>query len=295
MLGNEQFDTVIDNIAYDSADIEASVRTFGGRIGQYILTSTLGVYHDITPLAPLPEPAADLTFVTPEGYTKGGAGHVTLGHAYADQKRRCEWLLTELDPEVFRFTIIRPPIVVGRDDRTRRIWWFVQRVLDGGPFVIPDYGPGHLFRLAYVDDLARAYVVAAGNPAAMGRIYNVNNPEIFSAETWIEALGIALGRETSSERIPVDRLASVGLEGYAMPIAARPYGNNMGDVCAIRSDLGFEFTPQEEWIKDTAQGCVDNPPAGDSDGYDRRSAELAGGQRIRAARERMLQALSNGT
>jgi nucleoside-diphosphate-sugar epimerase len=290
-LSNERFDTVIDNIAYESADVEHAMRTFGGHIGQYMLTSTMGVYHDITPLAPLPESAADLTFVTPEGYTKGGAGHVTMGHKYADQKRHAERLLTEVSPDVFQFTIMRPPMVMGSDDRTRRVWWYVQRVLDGGPFVITDYGPGHLFHLIYVPDLARAYAIAAGNPAAMGKIYNVNNSEIFIAETWIEAIGTGLGRQTSWERIPADRLASVGLEKYVMPIAARPYGNSLGDNSALRYDLGFEFTPQEDWIKETAQGCADNPPPGDSDGYERRSDEVAAALRFRQARERMLAAL----
>jgi nucleoside-diphosphate-sugar epimerase len=291
MLRGEQFDTVIDNIAYESADIEAAIKTFGGHIGQYMLTSTMGVYHDITPLAPLEEPAADLTFVTPEGYTKGGAGHVTMGHTYADQKRRSELLLTRVDPSLFQFTIMRPPMVMGSDDRTRRVWWYVQRALDGGPFVITDYGPGHLFHLIYVPDLARAYALAAGNPAAMGKIYNVNNPEIFCAETWIEAIGVALGRETSWERVPAGRLASIGLESYAMPIAARPYGNNLGDNSALRYDLGFQYTPQEEWIGETARGCAENRPPEDSAGYERRGDEIAGALRFREARERMLAGL----
>src|SRR5215212_6464466 len=52
---SERFDTVIDNIASDPEDMETSIRTFAGRIQQFILTSTLGVYHDNTPLAQLRE------------------------------------------------------------------------------------------------------------------------------------------------------------------------------------------------------------------------------------------------
>ena len=285
---NERIDVVIDNIAYEPEDIESSIKTFGGRIEQFILTSTMGVYHDQTPLAPFREHEADLTFVTPEGYTKGGAGHATLGHSYADKKRRIERMLVEVGPGVFRYTIFRPTMVMGRDDRTRRVWWFVQRMLDGGPFVIPDYGHGHIFNLTYVDDLSRAYGIATGNPAAMDKIYNMNNPEIFSAETWIELLATGLGRETSWERVPLDRLAVLGLERYVMPVAVRPYVNSLGDVAAIRADLQFEFTPEEEWLKDTAQGCADNPPEGDSAGYDQRPAEITAALRFRAAREKML-------
>jgi nucleoside-diphosphate-sugar epimerase len=282
---NERFDTVIDNIAYDPEDMETSIRTFGGRIEQFILTSTLGVYHDNTPLAPLREHEADLTFVTPEGYTRDSA---SPRQNYSDNKRRVERLLVEAGPDVFQYTIFRPTMVLGKDDRTRRVWWFVQRVLDGGPFVIPDTGPGHIFNLTYVDDLARAYGIATGHPAAMNKIYNMNNPETFSAETWIQAVANALGRGTSWERVPPDRLASIGLDGYAMPIAVRTDGNSLGDISAVRADLWFEFTPEEEWLKDTAQGCADSPPSEDSAGYGQRPAEIAAALRVRAAREKML-------
>lgn len=290
-FGNEQFDVVIDNIAYDRADVESCVRAFGGRTRQYILTSSIVVYHDVTSLAPLPEDAADLTFITPEGYTKGSAPHAVLGHKYSEEKRRAELMLRELDPSVFSHTILRPPIVVGPDDRTRRVWWFVQRLLDGGPFVIPDFAPGRIFQVVYADDLARSYVAAAGAPAAMNRTYNVNNPEVFSAETWLQALATALGREASWARIPVDRLAAVDLDGYSMPIAARPYGDVRGDTYALRHDLGFEFTPEANWITDTAQGCAANPPAGDSDGYDRREQEIAVARQFQERYQAMIETL----
>jgi nucleoside-diphosphate-sugar epimerase len=282
---DDRFDVVIDNIAYDPEDMELSIRTFRGRIEQFILTSTLGVYHDNTPLAPLREHEANLTFVTPGGPVRDSA---SPRQNYADNKRRVERLLVEAGPDAFPYTIFRPTMVLGKDDRTRRVWWFVQRVLDGGPFVIPDYGHGHIFHLTYVDDLARAYGIATGHPAARNKIYNMNNPETFTDEIWIQAVADALGRETSWERVPPDRLAAIGLDGYAMPIAVRTVGNSLGDIAAIRADLGFEFTPEKEWLKDTAQGCADHPPAEDSAGYDRRSAEIAGALRFRAAREKML-------
>src|SRR5690348_6149021 len=41
-----EFDAVIDNIAYQPADAEIALEAFGTRIGHYLFTSTMAVYHD---------------------------------------------------------------------------------------------------------------------------------------------------------------------------------------------------------------------------------------------------------
>jgi nucleoside-diphosphate-sugar epimerase len=273
-LRTETFDAVIDNIAYDSDDIENAVQTFGGRIQQYLFTSSMAVYHDASALDPLTESDADLDFLPGPADTHIPAFHPTLGHEYGNGKKRAEKALRSLDDSVFTFTALRAPIVVGPDDRTRRIWWFVQRLLDGAPIVIPEWGRGKQFQVVDADDLARAFATCVGNPAAFNRSYNVAQAELFTAETWVQALGDALGSSSQSVRIPEDILARGGLEGYVLPIAGYPFGQFMMDTHAIRADLGFEFTDGASWIKAMVVGCAQSPPVGDSEGYGRRATEI---------------------
>ena len=52
-------------------------------------------------------------------------------------KRHCEkWLDENSDVP---YTIVRIPAVMGSDDPTGRMWWWVQRAMDGGGVIIsPD-------------------------------------------------------------------------------------------------------------------------------------------------------------
>jgi nucleoside-diphosphate-sugar epimerase len=284
-LRSESFDAVIDNICYDRDDIENAVETFGGRIQQYLFTSSMAVYHDATALDPLVEDDADLDFLPGPNDTHIPAFHPTLGHEYGNGKKRAEKALSVLDDSVFAYTALRAPIVVGPDDRTRRVWWFVQRLLDGGPIVIPEWGRGKQFQVIDADDLARAFAGCVGNHAAFNKAYNVAQPELFTAESWIESMAAALGRQARYVRVPEDVLANAGLDNYSIPIAGYPFGQFMMDTHALRCDIGFEFTDGSAWIGAMARGCAASPPPADSDGYARRDAETALAERVIAAQQ----------
>ena len=281
-----RFDAVIDNIAYTAEDIQSAVRAFEGRIGHYVFTSTMAVYHETESLTPLREDTADLTYVPPEGAGNRNAFHPTQGHAYGIGKRRAEMALQQ--QQAFAFTSIRPPIVVSADDRTRRVWWFVQRIMDGGPIVLIDWGPGRIFQVVFADDLARALVNAAGNERAFGKAYNIAQPEIFDAETWVAALATPLGRQAETARVPEPLLDQVGLGEYVLPIAGRPFGNYIVDISAARADLDFVPTPFPRWTDATARGCAESPPPGDSAGYEHRQREVAVARVFADARQQAL-------
>jgi nucleoside-diphosphate-sugar epimerase len=273
---DRQFDAVIDNIAYDRADAESSVRAFRGRIGQYLYTSTMAVYDSSRMDRPVRESDAVLSHLLTPEEVANSAYHPNPARAltYTNGKRQVELVFQEASGE-FAFTALRAPIVVGPDDRTQRIWWFVQRILDGGPFVYPSWGNGRVFQVVYADDLAGAFVTATGNPSALNREFNIAEPEVFSPETWIDGLAAALGRESRCVRIPEPLIRQAGLPDYTMPIAGRPFGHFLMDLSAAYYTLGFQPAPLQIWIGDTARGCAANPPNRDSQGYEHRSQEVA--------------------
>lgn len=278
-LAGRMFDVVVDNIAYDETDVVATLRALNGRVKHYLLTSTAAVYTPLQTRRPIRERDADLAVRLSNDVPD--AFHPRLGQVYGNGKRAAEAALRDGGVP---WTVLRPPVIVGPDDRTERIWWFVQRILDGGPIVLPDWGAGRLFQVAWADDVARAFCVAAANPAAMGRAYNVAQAEVFSAETWVEDFAAVLGRTASYAHIPETELERAGLGDYTLPIAGRPLGHVLVDTSAIRHDLGFEATGEATWLTDTVCGTATRHAADQNQhGYERRADE------VRAARQVLTQ------
>jgi nucleoside-diphosphate-sugar epimerase len=268
-LASRSFDIVVDNVAYEADDAASLLMLLDGRVGRYLLTSSTAVYANRFTRRPIREDEADLAVRTP--VDDPDPFHSRLGHAYANGKRAVEQAVRNSRAA---WTILRPPVIVGADDRTRRVWWFVQRLLDGGPIVIPDWGPGRVFQVAWTEDVARAFVAAAGQAASVGRTYNVAETEIFTAQTWIAACAQVLDLEPRWVRIPEAALADHRLDGYALPIAGRPFGHMLLDTAAIRGELGFEPSPERVWLSATMRGSAAHPPESASAGYERREAEL---------------------
>jgi nucleoside-diphosphate-sugar epimerase len=275
-LGSRTFDVVVDNIVFDAADVASLLDVLGGRVGHYLLTSSTAVYANRFTRHPIREGEADLSVQVP--VDGPNSFHPRLGHAYANGKRAAEGALRQSG---VAWTILRPPVIVGADDRTNRVWWFVQRLLDGGPIVISDWGAGRIFQLAWANDVARAFVAAANHSAAMGQTYNVAQAEMYTAETWISACAEALGVEPRCVHVPE---ASLTASGYTLPIAGRPFGHMLLDLGAIRCELEFEPSSESVWLTETLRGCAANPPAVASAGYDRRADETRVASRVAVSR-----------
>jgi len=280
------YDAVIDNIAYDREDADSAIRALRGRIGQYLYTSTMAVYDGSRMDRPVRESDDVVTHMLTEAEVSGSALHPNPARAltYTNGKRQVELAFQDASHD-FPYTALRAPIVVGPDDRTQRIWWFVQRIQDGGPLIYPDWGHGRVFQVVYADDLAAAFLSALGNPAAYNKAFNIAQADVLSPESWVVGLAAGLGATAHSVRIPEHLLAPAGLEGYTMPIAGRPFGHFLMDLTAAYRYLDFRPAPLEQWIGETARGCAAAPPPQDSQGYERRAEEVAVAKRFEELQE----------
>ncbi|GAC1322393.1 MAG: SDR family oxidoreductase [Chloroflexota bacterium] len=268
-----EFDAVIDNIAYRPRDAEIALETLGDRIQQYLFTSTMAVYHDLlTRAAPAHESDADLDYTPGPDEGLETALHHVRGHSYAIDKRAVERVAARSGTA---WTALRASVIVGPDDWVGVIWWWIQRILDGGPILVPDTGPGHAFQVTDVGDLAKAFVAALGNPAALNRAYNIAGPEHMTAETWAEALGGPLGRTVECVRVPPSIVTAAGLTDYRLAVAGLPFGQVLLDTCRAQQELGFVATPPAVWGRETALGCAAAPPTKDSNHYTEQARETA--------------------
>ena len=130
-LKGKSFDAVIDTQAYRKEDVESAVGAFDGNVGRYVIVSTGSVYLegavDFSKHCTFQESVVDwssLDYTYPAGEDPYGVG-----------KRHCEKWLQENSN--IPYTIVRIPAVMGWDDPTGRMWWWVQRALDGRGVVIP--------------------------------------------------------------------------------------------------------------------------------------------------------------
>lgn len=268
-LAGSTFDVVIDNIAYNRADVESAIRAFTGRIGHYLLCSSGSVYRDYDDsrqLTPRREGDADLDFKGDLDYSEG--------------KRQAEAALVERpEPErPFPFTIIRPPVVQGPDDPSARGWYWIQRVADGREILVPRCVPSTLFTVAWSDDIAEAFVAASGNRAAFGNAYNVAGAEIFSIEDYVRATGRALGVPVRIASAPLERIRQEpGLADFEPPLATDRF---IMDSAAARRDLHFRPTPADIWMEITAKWFLNDFTGGSSPGYDARELEVAAARRL---------------
>lgn len=111
-------------------------------------------------------------------------------------------------------------------------------------------------------------------PVARGHAYNVAQAEVYTAESWIEAAAGVLGVQARYAHVAEDDLADLGLGGYTLPVAGRPFGHVLLDTRALACDLGFDPSPEDVWLKETLEGCAAHPPQTDSAGYARRKREV---------------------
>ena len=274
-LGREEFDAAIDMIAYTGADSRSAAETLDGRVGRFIHISTGSVYI-VTRDFPCPLREEDFDReVTPQ---PAGDDEWWL---YGFHKRQCEEELREAGAKRgFPFMIYRIPIVFGERDYTLRAYSYFLRLEDGRPLILPD-GGFNVFTHIYQDDVARTVAANLLTPAAVGRAYNIAQPEILTLRAFVHEAGRLIGREPEIVDIPWDVLTAAGLGTGFSPLSTRHAFVLATD--AARRDLNFSATPFPVWLEKTIRWFREDYRGAPPDNYLRRSLETEFAGRYRAA------------
>lgn len=231
-----RWDCVIDMVAYAPADAESAARAFAGRAEQYIFCSTVDVYAH-------PQPSGALPYR--EDAPQFGRNQ------YAADKAACERILTAAAGRGdFALTLIRPAATyaegAGILDSLRGRKTYVDRLRKGKPIIV--HGDGQsLWPSCHADDVARAFVNAAGNARAHGRSYHATGEEFLTWNQHHQTVARAIGApEPKLVHIPTDVLAgllpSETLADAAHWTLTNFQFNNIFDNAAARADLGFRYT-----------------------------------------------------
>jgi len=246
-----QPDVLLDLPCYQPADIEAAIRAFKG--DRYVFVST-GVYPNLNG-----KPAREEDFAPLEGDPPAALD-------YMDGKRWCETVLARSHD--FPWTVVRPPAIFGPADHTLRIAAYIQRVMDGGPLLVPQESYERQAGLAWVKDIGFACALACDlRKQTNGKAYNAAFEGV-SLRDLIEAIAKVMVVPARIHPIPFADI----------PPGASPYGpdprRSAGYVLdRARTELGFEPSALEDALAETLAWFRVAHPS--HPGYANRAKELA--------------------
>lgn len=196
-LGDQDWDVVVDWIAYTPADIERDLALFAGRTKQFIFISSASAYEKppghpfITEATPLRNPHWD----------------------YSRNKIACELRLLEAwRTDGFPVTIVRPsltydtnfPIAIGGWDS----YTLVDRIKRGQPIIVHGDGSS-LWTVTHSDDFARGFVSLLGHSQALGHAFHITSDEVLTWNQIYTTIAEAAGAEARLVHIASDFIAQV--------------------------------------------------------------------------------------
>lgn len=283
-VAGHTFDAVFDMVAYLPAESELAVRVFRGKVGRFIHCSTVSVYMVSN------EVQCPITEEQDRGPPMKFFPRNPFGMQYGIGKRKCEDILWQAHHERdFPVSMLRPTYVCGPHDPSKRDFFWIERILDGGPLLVPGSGDC-AFQHVFVDDVASAFSAVLEHPDGIGQAYNVASEEIFSLNDYLRSLGSLLNHDP--ELVHVDQEVfdaqsfSTSPHGDVFPFNTRRTA--IFSLDKIKRDLGFRSTPFRQWMPETIDWYL-NACGGHSTGYERRAEEIAFARKWLEAREKLIE------
>ena len=144
---------------------------------------------------------------------------------------------------VTAFTIFRPSIVFGEGDAFLNLFARMVRVFP----VIPLARAEARFQPIWVEDLARCFAIALGNPACFGQAYDLCGPRAYSFRELVEYVGTVVGRRPRVVALPgaLASLQAWTLEHLPGKLMTRDNLRSMqvDNTCAAPFPAVFGFQP----------------------------------------------------
>jgi nucleoside-diphosphate-sugar epimerase len=191
-LGDRTFDAVVNWIAYVPENVEADIRAFRGRTGQYVFISSASVYHKPPQHLPITE----------------GTPLANPFWEYARNKIACEErLMRAYREEGFPITIVRPSHTYDRTLLPMHGGYTVVDRMRRGQEVIVHGDGTSLWVLTHHQDFARGFVGLLGHPLAIGDAFHITSDEVLTWNQIFATVARAAGAEARIVHVPSDWIA----------------------------------------------------------------------------------------
>lgn len=226
-LKNENFDAVVDWVAFTESDIEQDIRLFTGKTKQFVFISSTTVYHK-------PAPHYLITEENPLGNPFS---------EYARNKIACERrLMREHVKNGFPVTIIRPSLTYGFSQiplcagSWNYPYTLINRMKKGKKIIVPGDGTS-LWTVTWNADFAKGLIGLLGHKKAVGEAFHITSDEVLSWNRIFLEAGRAAGVEPELIHIPSDLLAA-----YIPRLTASLIGDKINSVVFDNSKIK-KFVP----------------------------------------------------
>lgn len=267
-LSGRRWDLSVDFLGYDGADVARLLDVPGFRTARHVLVSTGQVYLVAAePRPPFPESdAGKPAMAEPEPGTRAHANWV-----YGMGKRAAESELFRRREAGLDAVALRLPVVQGARDGTRRLWAYLQRMLDGGPLLLPD--GGHFpVRYVWAEDVARAIVHLATGVSMPSPAYNLAMPDEPRLDGFLAAAAAVLGVEADFVEVDEAACEAAGLDLWMSPFSGPWCSRPLPGLAAL--ELGFETTPSPTWLPEVVRAQLADPTPESHPSYTQRAREL---------------------
>ncbi len=250
------WDVIIDNISYQASDVLDTLKTFKN-LRQYILTSTISVYRYRNPSWVFPFHEDDPLDLENAPYEEPSNPH----WQYARGKLEAELALKNQD--FCPWTVFRPTIVYGPHDPLSRGSWYLARLMEGGPLILPNGGL-NAFQLISSKDMPPIYESALLNSQCYGKTYNLAPEETFTLRKfveWHESLLTMRGKPRPARfvSLPENELLPYGdLMHTAGPFAMADHW--LISPKRLFEDLSISMTPGAALIEETLSWFLSQSP-----------------------------------
>lgn len=227
LLNGRHYDTVIDDLAYCSNDVKYLLDVLS--CSRYILTSSTAVYHKHMDTREEEFDPQDHQLV----WCSRGE------FSYDEGKRQAEAALIQKYPH-FAAAAVRFPFVIGTDDYTNRLYFYVEHIIKGKAMNVDNMD----CPMAFVrSDEAGAFLAFLAESSFCGAING-------SSEQSISIRDIADYIFEKTGCVPL-----LSPDGDTAPYN----GENAYSIHIGRAkELGYSFTPLKEWVYDLLDYYINN-------------------------------------
>lgn len=257
---SERIDAVVDLIAYTAAESLPLIEALAETVGRYVLASSGDVYRQYDAIHRREAGLPRLERLDEEAPLRA------LPFPYRAEPRRAPddpqaWM-DDYDKIPIETAVrerlgqagvvLRLPMIYGPGDRNRRFAWAIRPMLAGAPVLeVDEAWAAWRTTYGYVADVAEALALAAVQPAAAGRTWNVGPAEAPDHFAWARRLAELVGWRGEIRTVPRD--AAPAARRAALDVLDLTYPLRL-DAGRFRRELGFaEVTESEAALAATVQ------------------------------------------
>lgn len=262
------FDVVYDMIAYTPDQAEKAVKAFKGETGRFIFCSTASVYM-VSDKVDIPVTEDQDKRPIMEFFPRN-----PFGMQYGIDKRKCEDVIWKsYDKENFPVTVVRPIFVSGPRDPAKRDFFWIQRIADGGPLLVPGTG-NYRFQEIYIEDCSEIFCRTVETDISIGEAYNAAAEETFTLNEYLAQLSRLLNKEPELYYLDQEKFDKLDIS-YSPNGDVFTFNTRRDAVLSldkVKQHLNYKSTPFKDWMNKTVQWFFNSGIK--SVGYENRQEEL---------------------